>query len=182
MADNNRTDLKKLLLTQYASLRRRLEFIAGSKENAADVLQETWLRLDSMVESGPVANPDAYLLRTATNVAIDQHRRERRHLHDGDVEELFEIPDELADPERIVAARREIVSLDDVLRELPPRRRAILLAARVDGQMNKEIAARFGISLRLVEKELNLALKHCNASMWGSSDSPENDTSGEPKP
>jgi RNA polymerase sigma-70 factor (ECF subfamily) len=36
-----------------------------------------------------------------------------------------------------------------------------LLAARVDGQLNREIAERFGISLRLVESELSTAIKYC---------------------
>ena len=32
---------------------------------------------------------------------------------------------------------------------------------RVDGQLNREIAERFGISLRLVESELSAAMKYC---------------------
>jgi RNA polymerase sigma factor (sigma-70 family) len=165
MSDTARVNLKDLLVSRYTYLRRRLEFLVGSKDSAADALHETWLRLDTMTDEAPLANADAYLLRMATNVAIDQYRREHRQLHEGEIEELFDIPDELADPQRIVAARHEVEALKAILRGLPPRRRDILLAARIDGQLNREIAERFGISLRLVEKELSEALKYCNARM-----------------
>jgi RNA polymerase sigma factor (sigma-70 family) len=167
VSESTRLLLKNLLITRYATLRRRLEYLVGSKDGAADALQETWLRLETMPHVGPVANADAYLLRMATNLIIDQHRREHRevHLEEGEVSELFEIEDELADPERIVAARRKVEALKVILRGLSPRRQDILLAARVDGQLNTEIAEQMGISLRLVEKELSAALKHCNVCL-----------------
>lgn len=170
MPDTSRTQLKQILATRYAYLVRRLERITGSKEGATDALHETWLRLDKANVSTQVANADAYILGMASNVAIDQHRHERRHAHDDDVDVLLAVPDELADPERILTARRKIDSLKDVLRGLTPRRRAILLAARVDGQLNREIAERFGISLRLVESELSAAMKYCLQRMQEAGD------------
>ena len=165
MSDSPRSQLKQILAERYAYLVRRLERVTGSKERASDALHETWLRLENANVSAQVANADAYILGMANNVAIDQHRRERRHLHDDDVETLLEVPDELANPERIVAARRKVEALKEALRGLTPRRRDILLAARVDGLLNREIAERFGISLRLVESELSAAMKHCMLCM-----------------
>jgi len=46
---------------------------------------------------------------------------------------------------------------------LPPRPRAILLAARLDGLSRQQIAERFGISVSMVEKELKRAQEHCAA-------------------
>ncbi len=167
MSETTRLLLKNLLISRYTTLRRRLEFFLGSKEGAADALQETWVRLETMADVGPVANADSYLLRMATNAVIDQRRREHRevYLDEEEIEHLFEIEDELADPERIVAARRKVEALIDILGGLTPRRQEILLAARVDGQLNSEIAKRLGISLRLVERELSEALKYCNLCM-----------------
>ncbi|HEY3599391.1 MAG TPA: RNA polymerase sigma factor [Paraburkholderia sp.] len=162
MSDSSRAQsLRNLLVSRYSYLVKRLERVTGSRDGAADALHETWLRLESANIAAPVANGDAYILGMANNVAIDQHRSERRHVHDDDVDMLLELPDELADPERIVAARRKVEALKDILRGLTPRRRAILLAARVDGQLNREIAEHFGISLRLVESELSAAMKYC---------------------
>jgi RNA polymerase sigma factor (sigma-70 family) len=165
MPDSTRSELKKRLVQRYAALLKRIEYVVGSRDAAADALHETWLRLETMADVAPVANADAYLMGMANNVVVDHYRRERRHVHEDEVDELFQVPDELADPERIVAARRKIERLKVVLANLTPRRRAILMAARVDGQLNREIAERFGISLRLVERELSAALKYCSEHM-----------------
>ncbi len=181
MSENTRLLLRKLLVSRYAYLVRRLERLTGSKDGAADALHETWMRLETVNIAGPVANTDAYILGIASNVVIDQFRREQRHAHEEDVDALLEIPDELADPERIVAARLKVEALKVVLRGLTPRRRAILLAARVDGQLNREIAERFGISLRLVESELSAAMKYCLERMKDVCDPFESMTTGRRK-
>jgi RNA polymerase sigma factor (sigma-70 family) len=160
MSEATRALLKKLLISRYTHWAKRLEYLSGSKDAAEDALQETWLRLETMAVVNPVVNASAYLLSMATNAVTDQFRSERRHMHEEEVEELFQVEDEMADPERIVTARRKIDTLKDVLMELTPRRRSILLAARVDGMLNREIAEHFGISLRLVERELGIAMKH----------------------
>jgi RNA polymerase sigma factor (sigma-70 family) len=178
MSDTSRSQLRGLLVSRYAYLVRRLERVTGSKDKATDALHETWLRLESANVTTQVTNADAYILGMANNVAIDQHRSERRHVHEDHADPLFEQPDELADPERIVAARRKVDELKDVLRGLTPRRRAILLAARVDGQLNREIAERFGISLRLVESELSAAMKYCLQRMQETGDSYPDSRSG----
>jgi RNA polymerase sigma factor (sigma-70 family) len=181
MSETTRALLKKLLVSRYATLVRQLERTAGSKDGAADALHETWLRLENGPALGPVANADAYILGIARNVVVDQHRREQRHVHEEEIDELLEIPDELADPERIVAARLKVEALKGILRGLTPRRRAILVAARVDGQLNREIAERFGISLRLVESELSVAMKYCLARMKEMTDPETVSTTGRRK-
>jgi RNA polymerase sigma factor (sigma-70 family) len=165
MSDSTRTQLKKLLVARYTSLIKRFERVAGSKEHAADAVHDVWLRLEAMPSVTPVANADAYLVGMVSNAVTDQYRREKRHVHEEEVDELFDVPDELADPERILSARRKVEELKAVLMGLPPRRRAILLAARVEGQLNREIAEYYGISLSMVEKELGEAMRHCAARM-----------------
>lgn len=165
MSDSTRSYLKKKLVAQYAALVRKLERYYGSRESATDAVHEAWLRLDAMAEIGPLANADAYLTRMLNNATIDQFRAEKRHAHEDEIDEFFHIEDELADPERVVAARLEVEALKRVLDELPPRRRAILLAAKIEGKLNREIAEELGVSVRLVEKELGLALKHCTDCM-----------------
>ncbi|MBO3741328.1 RNA polymerase sigma factor SigJ [Actinoplanes sp. NEAU-H7] len=50
--------------------------MTGSTADAEDVVQETWLRWHR-VEPGTVRDPRAFLVRTATRLAIDHLRRER---------------------------------------------------------------------------------------------------------
>jgi RNA polymerase sigma factor (sigma-70 family) len=172
MAENTRILLRNLLISRYETLRKRLHRQFGSEDRADDALHDTWVRLETMAEVGPVKNADAYLLRMATNAVIDQRRREsyETELDENEVEELFEIEDETADPERIVAGRRKVEGLIAILGGLPPRRRKILVAARLHGELNTEIAKRMGISLRLVERELSEALKHCHECLMEMAD------------
>ena len=51
------------------------------------------------------------------------------------------------------------------LERMPERQREILLAARLDGVTQKELAARHGISVRMVERELQHAQAYCRARL-----------------
>lgn len=53
-----------------ANVRRRF----GSQD-AEDIVQETWLRLASIVSLAEIRHPRAFLLRIATNLASTRHRR-----------------------------------------------------------------------------------------------------------
>jgi RNA polymerase sigma factor (sigma-70 family) len=177
MSDLTRALLKRLLISRYAFLVKRLERVLG-KENAADALHETWLRLETASVPGSITNADSYLLGMASNIAVDHFRREQRYVCADELEGLLELPDELSDPERNVAARQTVEALKETLRDLTPRRCEILLAARVEGLLNREIAEKMGISLRLVESELSVAMKHCLDRMDETGDNYPGATSG----
>jgi RNA polymerase sigma-70 factor (ECF subfamily) len=156
--------LRQLLIDRYDDLRRRLARRLGSADLATEILHETYLRLNrGPMEIGVVQSPKAYLLRTALNVAADHHRRaEGRRMNALEIEMLRGIADEAIDPAKAMEARLEVATLERALEELTPRRRAILIAARLEEVPHVEIAARFGISTRMVEKELRTALLHCS--------------------
>jgi len=163
MSESNRTVLRELLISRYAELRRRIELRLGSSERADDALQETWLRVDTMDMSAikPIRHPVSYLVQMAVNMSIDQYRRERRYTSEQDCEELVTPVDDLGDPARVVAGEREVEALEHAMMSLSRRRRAILLAIRVENTSHRDLAQRFGISERMVAKELRAALDHC---------------------
>jgi len=154
--------LRDLFLSKYAAFRHRLQARLGSEDLANDALHEAWLRVDAMSETADVKHPAAYLFRIAVNAAEDQRRSDSRLMAVDEIDALYDsVADESADPARVVLGRVELERLERALSEMPPRRRAILLAARLDEVPHREIAQRFGISLRTVEKELRAGLEHC---------------------
>jgi RNA polymerase sigma-70 factor, ECF subfamily len=161
LAESDRTTLRDLLLADYASLFRQLTRRLGSAEFAGEALQETYLRIEHAPEIGPVRSPRAYLLRVASNIAIDHRRAETRRLTDGEVDSLLEIADEAPDPARSTEARSEIDALKRAIVELSPRRKEIFLAARVEEIPHRVIAERLGVTVRTVEVELKHAIEHC---------------------
>lgn len=157
--ESSRAALIDFLLDQYDDLKRRLARRLGS-EAAADALQDTFVRLSSTIEVGPIRSPRAYLLRIAVRLAAERRKNETSSAL-SDMELLFEIVDDAPDPERIVEARSEIEALKVSLREMSQRRRAILLAAAVDEVPASILAARFGVTRRTIQTELKAALIHC---------------------
>lgn len=157
MSEGSLTALRRVFLDRYDDLRRRLTPRLGSADLASEALQETWLRLSRLDARTEVKSPASYLFRTVLNVAFDQRESEKRHLTAMEVESLLNLADDLPDPQQVAEARSDFRSLKAVLDELPVRRRAILLAARVDGLSLQDIADKLGVSLRLVSKELRIA-------------------------
>lgn len=166
MTETGRSFLRRLLIAGYDDLKRRLTRRLGSVDLAAEALHETWLRLDAgAAELGTLHRPQSYLYRMALNVAADRRRAEQRWVSQAELEALRRADDDLLDQERLLAARAEILDLERALAELPPRRRAVFVAALVEEQAYRAIAARFGMSLRSVEREVSLALAHCGARL-----------------
>jgi RNA polymerase sigma-70 factor (ECF subfamily) len=135
----------------------------GSADLAGEALQDTWLRLARVETVGTIRSPASYLFRVVLNVAQDNRRAEKRHLTALEIENLLGLADDMPQPAQVAEARSDLRAFEAVLAELPPRRRAILLAARLDSLPLQQIADRLGLSLRLVSKELRLAHEYCVA-------------------
>jgi RNA polymerase sigma-70 factor (ECF subfamily) len=60
--------------------------------------------------------------------------------------------------------RSEVAALERSLAQLSTRRRAIFVAALVEELSYRDIAKRFGMSLRSVEREMAEAFNHCGKS------------------
>jgi RNA polymerase sigma-70 factor (ECF subfamily) len=161
MSDSDRDALRQVFVLGYHDLRIRLTRRLGSAERASDALHETWLRIERATPAGLLNKPKSYLLQMAFHAALAHWRAEQRVVTLSDAKAALGIADDAPGPERAAAARLEIETLARALAELTPRRREILLASRLDGVALREIAARLGISQRLVEIELRDALAHC---------------------
>jgi RNA polymerase sigma factor (sigma-70 family) len=157
----SRDKLRARFEAGYATLRERLRRRLGSEDIVDDAMQDTWLRLAHNNDIGVIRSPDNYLFRIALNAAADR-QAEARRLTRAEVNAVIHMADFALDPERILAARAELTVLEAALKELSPRRRSIFILARVNEISHDEIARRFRISSRMVEKELRRALDHCS--------------------
>jgi RNA polymerase sigma-70 factor, ECF subfamily len=159
--ENQRAALRDVFVSGYDALLKRLTRRLGSVDVASDALQETFLRVERILNAGAIDRPDDYLFRIAMNVAIDRRRSEQRFLRVDEVHALLNVADDSPTAATIVEGRQDIEILDCALQELSPRVRHIFSAAMVKHQSDSEIAAELGISSRTVEIDLSKALKHC---------------------
>lgn len=149
------------LTTAYLAQRRRIERAAlrllGCPEAAADIAQDTWLRAATAAE--PPRDPAGLLGRIARNLALDRLRR-RRTEAGTDPTPLPGLVDPVPSPEIAAASRQRLAAVAAALNELPEATRTAFVLARLDGLSHREVAARLGVSVSMVEKHLIRALAH----------------------
>lgn len=165
MTETGWAALQHHLLTRYAEIKKRLTRYLGSADLATDALHDTWLRLERGGELSAVRNPDSYLYSMAINIAANRRRADNRRLTAAEVDALLDVADEAPDAARLLEARAELELLVTIIGELSERKRAILLAARLEGTPRRDIAERFGISERYVQRELQEAHDYCAARL-----------------
>ena len=151
--------LRELLVRDYVKLKSRLVRRLGSGDAATEVLHEVYLRLGVADAAVAVRNPDGYLYRAALNAAADARDADVRWVDKAAIEAIRHRDDHELGPEEILLARQEWRALLAALEQLPARRRAVFLAARLDELPHREIATRFGISVDTVDRELKEAFE-----------------------
>lgn len=160
MSETTRSLLMRTLLSGHASLRSRLARRLGP-ELADDALQETWIRLETRGTLAPVRNPDAYLFRAALNAAGNLLKGENRRLSQLDIEMLLNVADDAPGPATIAEDRASIAVVERVMTELTERQRTIFEEAFLGDASHHELAERFGISVRMIQKELKHGVDLC---------------------
>lgn len=151
------------------SLLGKLTRIVQDRQIAEDLTQETYLRVRRAAESGPIDHIEAFLHRTARNLALDHLRRTKRRagmgssaVEDGAIDDLA---DDRPSAEEALIERQTLTVLSEAMARLPQRARLVLTLSRVEDWPNTKIAAHLGISERTVFNDLKLALGHCRDAM-----------------
>lgn len=127
----------------------------GAGAQAEDVLQDLWLQLP---RSGPVANPSAYLYRSAENLWRNELRAAaRRTRRESAVEAGTDAAPAPVTPDAVVAARQLVAAARRRLLAAGGKVEAAFVLTRVEGLSQKEAAIRLGTSLSSVEKALHRA-------------------------
>jgi RNA polymerase sigma-70 factor (ECF subfamily) len=154
--------LSAVLIANRGPLLRFLR-ARGAGDDAEDVLQELWLKVERLVAEGPIADPRAYLFRMADNLMHDRVRASiRRTQREKSWSETGYDPagqDETPSAERALAARQRLRQVERALATLGERSQAIFRRFRIDGVTQSRIAQDEGISLSAVEKHLQRAYR-----------------------
>ena len=141
-----------------------MKSVGVGKAEAEDVVQTAFTNI-SQIELATVRNRRAFLYKTCRNLAVDAQRRAQvRQKHADAVAEEGGGIDELA-PERIVDSQRDLRIVGQALRQMPQKRRRILILSRFDGLSYAEIARREGLSQTVVRKHIGKALRDCQRAM-----------------
>jgi RNA polymerase sigma-70 factor (ECF subfamily) len=146
-----------------AFFRRRIRVAA----DAPDLAQEVYLRMLRLKNAESIRNPELYIFTVANNLVKEHAVRERRGIACDDIEnssvqeQLAELPHFEGDIDTSQRTNR----LREVLGQLSPKCRAVVLFQYRDNLSYQEIGARLGISSNMVKKYLAQALGHCRRRM-----------------
>lgn len=149
-----------LYVAEHERLERQIRRRVGCPGTARDLVHDIFLRLWERT-TGRLAEPAAYLARSARNAAIDHIRAEKRR------SDFFGnlLPEQYAapspSPHDVVSARQQLCGIDEALAALPTRTRHIFLLNRVHGRSFSEIAEVLGISRRAVTRHMARAVAAC---------------------
>lgn len=140
-------------------LRRRMH----CSHSAADVAQDTFLRL---LAAGPYVaprEPQAYLATVARRLLMDKGRRRRlEEAYREELERGIEHLDQAPSPEQILQAVQILERIDRALARMKPRVRETFILRHLDGLGQEQIAQRLGVSIRTVQVDLVEALLACD--------------------
>ena len=137
-------------------LRARL----GNASDAADLAQDTFIRVLNARNAQSIREPRSYLGSIAHALMIDKFRR--RAVEQAYLAELAARPERVVEsPETRVLILETLVAVDTLLDGLGERTRRIFLAVQLEGLSYSAAAERVGVSLNTVKKHLARAMTHC---------------------
>lgn len=146
-------DLHDLFRRHSRDVNRYLQRRVSSKEVAADLTQDLFLRLLTRQLPDIVSDRKGYLLRAASNLAINHNKRERL-ISFGDPNALNDVADDTPSAERILLSRQELYIVASVLAEIPPVQREIFILSRLEGWTFDAIGKRLGMPLQTVHGQM----------------------------
>jgi len=137
-------------------LRKRL----GNAFDAADLTQDTFVRVINARSALDIREPRPYLSRIAKGLLIDLFRR--RSLEQAYLEALASLPEALQPSlEEQAILLQALVEIDRLLQGLGPKVKQVFMLSQFDGLTYPQIAEHLNISVRSVNNYMAKAMEHC---------------------
>jgi RNA polymerase sigma-70 factor (ECF subfamily) len=132
----------------------------GCPHGAADLAQDTFVRVLTAREVDQVAEPRAFLTTLAKRALFSHWRR--RELEQAYLQALAGLPQATAPSTEDLALLHEALqAIDQALNGLPAKVKRAFLLHRLDEMTHVQIASDMGISVATVERYMKRAYLHC---------------------
>jgi RNA polymerase sigma-70 factor (ECF subfamily) len=167
MPEPKKTFVERLFAEHRSALQAFFYRRIKTKHDAADLVQEVYLRILRVKDADAIRNPEGYLYTVASNLVYEHSMLNRRQAAPVDPDQPF-VEREEGTPggfEELFDMETRVVRLREVLAQLPPKCRATVHLKYQHGLSYQEIAERLGVSPHMVQKYLGMALAHCRRRM-----------------
>ena len=150
---------RELFRTHVRGVHRVIRRIAGPRADIEDLVQTTFVEaFRSLPDFRGDALFSTWLTRIAVRVSLRAGRWRGRALVS--LDETGEPMAEGPDPERIAAAREALASVETLLAELRPKRRAAFVLHVLEGHSMEEVAALLNASTSAIKVRVHDARRH----------------------
>jgi RNA polymerase sigma factor (sigma-70 family) len=131
-------------------------------QHVEDIIQDTFLRvIVSPKRLSQIQSPRAYLLTTAKNIVINQARRKKIEM--AYLQMLAEHEQVVQhSPEQMFLLVESINVVAQAMAGLARRQQQVLILHYIEGISQTEIAQRFSLSRKTIQKHLAKAIMHCH--------------------
>jgi RNA polymerase sigma factor (sigma-70 family) len=154
------SSIEMLYCDHHSWLRGWLSKKLGNGHQAADLAQDTFVRLLAKEDTPVLQEPRAFLTTVAKRVLANHWRREQ--LEQAYLEALANVPEAYAiSPEEQAILLESLVEIDRLLNGLPTIVKRAFLLTQLDGLNHAEVATELGISMTTVKRYLAKAAQQC---------------------
>lgn len=154
------SDVGDIYTNNHGWLQALLRKKTGSVSEAADLVQDTFLKLLHKDNLALIVEPRAYLVTIAHGLMVSQIRR--REIEKAYLASLVNMQvTELPSAEARLITLETLMQLDAMLDGLPPKVRRAYLLLQLEGLSYAEIAQLLGVTTRSVTNYIAKAVLHC---------------------
>ena len=128
---------------------------------AEELVQEAYVKFLNIEDKAGIENPKGYIIRIIFNLSVSYYRKKRiRPVDTDDPVDLDQHPGTEPTPEELAHYRQLQAKFENAYSALSLRHREIFYLRRMEGLTTDEIANRFGVSQRMIQKHLAQIIKH----------------------
>lgn len=130
-------------------------------DEVADIVQETYCRIQQAGHVDTIRNPRAFLFRVASNIRFNERKRRRCSLEQDllDIERV-DVPSEEPSAYRSFQGEQDLELVRVAFEELSDTCREAFVMNRFEGLTFTQIAVRLDVSVSMVEKHVAHAVSH----------------------
>lgn len=150
-------EFKSLFDTYFEEVRRYVLYRSGNEELATDIAQETFIRIWEKQLSIDMKKVKGLLFKIAGDLFVSHYRREKASFN---LLNNFRPDENSLSPEDDLNFAELKTAYEKALETMPEKQRVVFLMSRIEDLKYKEIADQLELSVKAIEKRMNLALAH----------------------
>jgi len=155
-------EFKHLYDQHFAQVRSYVFFRSGNTELATDIAQETFLKIWEKQDRLQPGKIKGLLYKIANDTFVSHYRKEKRSF---EFFNHYELNGVSYSPEEEMAFEQLKENYKVALEKMPEKQRTVFLMSRVENLKYSEIAGMVGVSVKAIEKRMNLALEYLRISL-----------------